>query len=142
VNGIQYTLSGTAGSVNVNTDELRIGEDFHANNDRYLHGEIDEVRVWGAALNITDIRNWMCRMVTNSHPNWAECRVYMRFDDTTGTLVKDRSDFQNYGTLTNGPLRVWSGAAIGDTARYTGSSLPTSRLRFLRNETTSARGRY
>ena len=46
VDGVEYALSGTAITVVANNDELRIGEDFHADNNRYFNGLIDEVRIW------------------------------------------------------------------------------------------------
>ncbi|RKY54763.1 MAG: hypothetical protein DRP89_04610, partial [Candidatus Neomarinimicrobiota bacterium] len=117
-----YTLSST--------NPLIVG---HANGGGdYFNGKIDEVRIWNVALDSTTIRDWMCKRVTSSHPNWSSLKGYWRFDESSGTSCIDYSSNGNTGTMHNmdpATDRVWSTAAFGDEGeRKTGSTpnVPTS----------------
>ncbi len=84
-------------------------------------GQIDEVRIWESELTTAEIRNWMCRKVTDKHPKYSDLVAYYRFDDTTGTTLTDYSGNANHGVLNAmNPATDWvtSGAALGDTSVY------------------------
>ncbi|MBN2412185.1 T9SS type A sorting domain-containing protein [candidate division KSB1 bacterium] len=74
--------------------------------DRRFLGDIDEVRVWHAALTQPNINAWKSKPVTSSHPNWGNMVSYYKFDEdkvgqTTGTCVdsKGSNDGTNSGAL-------------------------------------------
>ena len=52
VNGVEYSLSGSALNVSANNNPLRIGSDYGS---RYFDGRIDEVRIWNIARGQDDI---------------------------------------------------------------------------------------
>jgi len=85
---------------------------------RLFKGQIDEVRVWEIALSKVEIRDWMCRKVTALHPQFKKLAVYWKLDENTGVTANDKSTNADNATLTNGPVWVNSGAAIGDTSVY------------------------
>ena len=110
-----YSYSGTmTPSSGLNP---RIG-DLAYNGGRLFDGQIDEVRIWKTALSKATIRNWMCRKVSKSHPNYSNLGGYWKLDNANGTTATDYSGNSSTGTLYNGPTWVISGAAIGDTSSY------------------------
>jgi hypothetical protein len=86
-------------------------------------GFIDEFRVWGVALDITTIRNWMCRKITPDHPNFWDLGFDFNFDEPTLTRAYDVKNGQN-AQLFDGPQYVTSGAAIGDVSSYDFTTTP------------------
>lgn len=95
----------------------------------YLNGELDEVRIWNQALSQNEIRDWMCRKVTNNHPAYSNLIGYWRMDETSGNTAFDLSPAGNHATLLNTPMRGWSGAPIGDFSFHsTPSGLPNGSL--------------
>lgn len=85
--------------------------------EEYFNGVIDEVRVWGTAINKTTIREWMCKNITPSHPDWVDLKSYIRFDDNDGIYLWDQSEKGIIGTMINlnpDTSLIRSGAAIGD----------------------------
>lgn len=95
----------------------RIG-DLAYGGGRLFDGQIDEVRVWGNALSKGTIRNWMCRKVSKSHPNYSDLGGYWKLDEYGGSDAYDVSGNSNNGTLVNGPVWVLSGAALGDSSTH------------------------
>lgn len=82
-----------------------------------MRGFIDEVRIWSVALSQSEIRDWMCRKVTSSHPQYANLLAYYKADDGTGTNLVDSKN-TNDGTLVGGTTWAVSGASIGDASAY------------------------
>lgn len=80
-------------------------------------GQIDEVRLWNAALSPEQIAQWMCVKLSKGHPHYNSLKANWRFDEATGSSIGDKSSFGNDGTSysTN-----WfrSGAPLGDTAIF------------------------
>lgn len=106
---------------------FRLGADGNA---AYLiDGDMDEVRIWNTVRSVSDIRTDMCRKLAGTE---AGLMAYYRMDETSGTTVNNTAasstGFFN-GTFVNTPLRIPSGAAIGDesvqlyAAAYTGQTL-------------------
>lgn len=117
VNGVEEATHNYTGSIAVSNYNLSIGQiAYTAAGNRSFAGEIDEVRMWQAALSQSTIRDWMCQKVTNTHPDYANLGGYYQFDDGTGTLATDLSGNFNHGTLVSSPTWVISGAAIGDAS--------------------------
>ncbi len=111
VDGILEASKSQAGSVSTNTT-FQIGQNY--NPARTINGEIDEVSVWKAALSQSTIRNYMCKSINSSHPNYSALEAYWKFDETTGSSVTDHSSNSYTGTLISSPTRQFSSAPIGD----------------------------
>ena len=83
-----------------------------------LKGNVDEVRIWNTGLTQTQIRDRMCRKITAVDPLFSNLTAYYNLDESAGTTAFDGTANVNSGTLTNGPVRVTSGAAIGDGSAH------------------------
>lgn len=81
-------------------------------------GILDEVRFWNVALTQAQIRDRMCKKITNTDVLFNNLLAYYNFDESTGSSVFDKSGHSNYGILVNGSARLTSGAPIGDAAAY------------------------
>lgn len=80
-------------------------------------GSIDEVRIWDVALTQAEIRDYICRTVTNTHPQYANLLGYYKADEGSGLTLGDELGI-NDGTLTNGPTWIISGASIGNASAH------------------------
>ena len=99
----------------------RIG-DLAMGGGRRFDGMIDEVRVWSRAVSQDNIRDWMCRKVTSSHPDYSGLAAYWNLDEDSGTNAADGSGNANDGTHNNGPVISLSEAALGSVSAYTYSA--------------------
>lgn len=119
--------SGSSLSYNASSS-LFIGADFFDN--VFYHGQLDEIRIWNTALTQAQIRDRMCRKITSGDALFSNLVAYYNFDETSGNTVFDGTANANNGTLTNGPTRVTSGAAIGNTSahHYVTSGFPSANL--------------
>jgi hypothetical protein len=114
INGILQAFTLYSGSISVSTGlDGKIG-DLAYGGKRWFDGQIDELKIWGEAISESNLRNWMCRKVTKTHPNYSSLRAYWKMDDGSGKTASDSSGNKNVGTLLT-PSWVISGAAIGDT---------------------------
>ncbi|MBI3143384.1 MAG: hypothetical protein HYZ16_11210 [Bacteroidetes bacterium] len=117
VNGIKVGSTSYSGQMTPSTGLVaKIGELAYGT-DRNFDGEIDEVRVWGKAMDTTTLRQWMCRSVTSTHPHYSSLAAYYTLDAGTGSAVADHSTNKNNGSI-SGALWYNSGASIGDTSVY------------------------
>lgn len=115
VNGIlDISLNISTSIVSNNTFEIA----RNYGNDRILDGSLDEVSVFTTALSQATIRDWMCRRITPSHPQYNQLEGYWPFDETTGTITSDLSGNNNNGTLVSSPLRQNSGAPVGNASKH------------------------
>lgn len=124
VNGVQVSSTNYTGSIALGSYDLNIGRiPYTIGGPRYFQGELDEIRIWRSALPVNTIRDWMCKKVTASHPDYSQLGGYYRFDNGTGSVLTDMSPNNNNGLLIAGPIWGPSGAAIGDTSvqAYTGT---------------------
>jgi hypothetical protein len=117
VNGMLEATVATGFSLSYNTDPLQIGQSGYAF-DGKLNGNLDEVRIWNAALTQSQIRDQMCRKITNTDALYSNLVAYYNFDESTGNSAFDGTANNNSGTLTNNPTRVTSGAAIGNASSH------------------------
>jgi hypothetical protein len=119
VNGV---LEAT-GNIGTNTINNVTGRNLlmgarNAFSGNYSAIDIDEVQIYkGAGLSQTTIRDWMCKKLTPSHPDYANLVSYYRFDEGSGTTLLDLKG-SNDGALINTPTWVTSGAALGDVSAY------------------------
>ena len=87
-------------------------------NSRILDGFIDESSVFDVALSQQTIREWMCKKITSSHPNYANIVGYWPMDEGTGNSADDASGNGYDGSLSGSPSWEYSGAPIGDVSKY------------------------
>lgn len=93
------------------------GRNNGGNFDNSMNGTLDEVRVWsGAVLSQTEVREWMCKKITSSHPQFLNLKGYFRLDEGTGTATMGYAG--HFGTLENGATWQASGAPLGDAAAH------------------------
>jgi hypothetical protein len=81
----------------------------------HFKGILDDIRIWNKALTEDEIRSQMCRKLTGTEEGLIG---YWTFDEESGNTVKDLSANHYDGTLIGEPVRVTSGAPIGDESTY------------------------
>jgi hypothetical protein len=120
INGNLEASVPYSGSISPSTGlAAKIGDlAYTTGGSRLFKGQIDEVRVWNAALTKTTIRDWMCRKVITLHPNYGNLGAYYKLDEGTGINASDKSSNANTAALNNSPRWVSSGAALGDSSVY------------------------
>lgn len=112
VNGEELNTFAYTGTISNGTYDLNIGRISYAvGGTRYFDGMIDEVRIWNSALPQSSLRDFMCKKLTASHPQYANLAGYWNFDDI-GSIV-DQSPNGLNGTIV-GATQVNSGAPIGN----------------------------
>jgi len=77
-------------------------------NNRFVNGLIDEVRVWNVARTEAEIKASMYKEI-GTHSN---LKAYYKMSDATGTTLTDNSGNSHTGTF-NGPIWKISGAFAG-----------------------------
>lgn len=119
VNGVLIqSILRTAATINYDgTQFLRLGR--WGGGGRYWNGSMDEVRMWDIALSQNQIRSRMCHKIKISDPLYQNLILYYNFDESSGNSVYDGSFNIKDGSVINSPLRMLSGAAIGDISTYT-----------------------
>jgi hypothetical protein len=124
VNGILQSLvqSPFSGSFGVaspmfnGTMQLTIGMQS-ANPANVYNGAIDEIRIFkGTGLTQTQVRDWMCKKITSSHPAYQNLVGYFRLDEGSSTVTSGFNG--NFGTLINSPTWQTSGTPLGDAANH------------------------
>ena len=113
VDGVLDASQTQTGSITTNTT-FQIGQNYNV--ARTFNGEMDEVSIWKAGLSQATIRNYMCKSVSSTHPNYSSLEAYWKMDQTTGTSLTDHSGNSHTGTLINSPTRQTSSAPIGDAS--------------------------
>lgn len=79
---------------------LYLGGDSRGSSSRAFEGDIDEVRLWQAALESGQIQSWLDQEITSSHPAYAALVAYYQMSDGSGTLLTDDSGNGHDGSLT------------------------------------------
>lgn len=113
-NGTPINIAADSGYTLDAALPFRIGADGNAAYP--INGDMDEVRIWNTVRTEADIRNSMCQKIAGTASNLI---AYYRMDETSGTVVTNGAAVSSGyfdGAFVNTPLRVASGAAIGDTA--------------------------
>lgn len=123
---IQFYIDGIAAGVSSYTDNFTSGGNYiigarqsfgNSNGDQTINGMFDETKIWrNVALTQTQIRDWMCKKVTSSHPAYNNLFAYFRFDDNNGPVINGFGS--KFGILNNSPLLQTSGAALGDATAH------------------------
>lgn len=121
LNGIQagtpINISADTGRTLDGSLPVRIGQDGTGVYGPKFKGDMDELRIWKKTLTEAEIRTNMCRKAT---PGDTALLAYYRMDEASGNTLTNQAATGNVfdGVLTNGPQRIISGAAIGDTSIY------------------------
>jgi len=129
------TTSAPAQNVN-NSAPIQIAtgpcSPFFPGGNGFFTGSLDDIQFWNTALTQAQIRDRMCKKITNTDPLYANLSAYYNFDENTGATVFDGTINANNGTLSNSPVRVTSGAAIGDNSahNYVTTGLPAANISF------------
>lgn len=100
-NGIFINSTAANGTISNISQSFRIGSLAWQTTSFPMQGSVDEVRLWGAALDSSTISSWMCTAIDLTHPNYTNLLGYWRLNDGTGTLVTDNSPSSLNGTLYN-----------------------------------------
>lgn len=96
-------------------DVAKIGY-WYSNGATYkFKGKMDELRLWNRALTQEEVRETMCKRITDSEPGLIG---YWNFDEVSGTEILDQSANKFHGTIKGNPKRGFSGAPIGDESNY------------------------
>ena len=111
INGILDVSQSLTGNVS-SFGAFNLG--YNYNVSRFFDGEMEEVSVWKTALSQATIRDWMCRSITSSHPNYANLEAYWKFDNGTGSTVTDHAGNSHNGNKTASINWINSSAPIGD----------------------------
>ncbi|XOV92172.1 MAG: LamG-like jellyroll fold domain-containing protein [Bacteroidota bacterium] len=117
INGISQGMTGM-GFDTATGHPLYVGSDEGSD---YFTGMIDELRIWSTSLSQDEIRDYMCRKVTNSHPQYASLEGYWKFDEGWGISVIDETNSFS-GLLNIYPEWNTSGASLGDQSSHAYSS--------------------
>lgn len=134
IEGLQLYVNGVRQSETVpvielpgnRLEEISLGR-WGNLNLRQFKGGMDEVRIWNVVLSEMEIRDWMCKKITSSHPKYNNLIAYYKFDENEGTTLIDHAG-NNDGLLMNDPEYEVSGAAIGDESVYDYSGNPSVSL--------------
>ncbi len=121
VDGIQLPGSiPTSGGAIQNADRpWRLGMNNSCCSGGSPHqGTLDEVRFWNVALTQTQIRDRMCKKITNADVLFNNLSAYYNFDENIGNSIFDKSGHSNYGSLINGSARTTSGAPVGNASAH------------------------
>jgi hypothetical protein len=96
-------------------DDAHIGNHFINGIHYHFKGMIDELRIFDRAVSEIEIRQDMCRSLKGTEPGLIG---YWTFDEEEGSSLKDSSPYGFDGTLVGNPIRVFSGAPIGDESSF------------------------
>jgi hypothetical protein len=119
VDGIQQpgTIPTNGGAIQNGDRPWRMGMNNSCCSGGSPHqGTLDEIRFWNAALTQSQIRDRMCKKITNTDILFNDLSAYYNFDETLGNSVFDKSDHSQYGVLINGSSRITSGAPVGNAS--------------------------
>lgn len=125
--GTPIDISSDAGKALHGTLPIRIGNDGTGSYSPYFNGKMDEVRIWKSKRTAAEIRQFMCRKLTG---NETDLYAYYNMEGTSSTTLANNATATGTtfdGTLQNSPVRVKSGAAIGDTSVYVYANTWTNR---------------
>lgn len=128
VDGTGNIAYGNAAPTQVGVDRIGGGYSNGTDTDDFFFGLLDEIIIFDTPVSQSDIREWMCKTITSSHPNHSDLVAYFQLDEGTGSTTTDVSSAAITADLENGPLWKGSGAAIGDELTFIQSATTSSTL--------------
>lgn len=81
---------------------------FRFSGSAFLDGILDDWRVWNVARTASEIRGARHRPLTSSEAGSSDLKLYVKFDDGTGTTVTDSSGTPSNGTITGDAKWAWA----------------------------------
>src|SRR5688572_17787697 len=81
----------------------------------HFKGIMDELRIWNRALSVQEIREQMCKKLEGNEDGLVG---YWDFDNTKASILMDNSSYYFDGAIRGNPLRVFSGAPVGDESVF------------------------
>lgn len=81
----------------------------------HFKGIMDELRIWNRALSAQEIREQMCKKLEGNEEGLIG---YWDFDNTKASILMDNSAYYFDGAIRGNPLRVFSGAPVGDESVF------------------------
>jgi len=104
----------------------------------HFKGIMDELRIWNRALSIDEIREQMCRKLEGNEEGLIG---YWDFDNTKANILIDKSNNHYDGAIRGEPMRVFSGAPIGDESVFVYSQDWSNTLLTLQDSLTSVKAK-
>ena len=93
------------GSIPSNTTVVATRGDLYLGGNsrgQRFSGELDEVRLWNAALSQTIIQGWQYQHLSALHPNWNDLAAYYQMSNGSGVTLSDDSSNGHSGSLLGG----------------------------------------
>ncbi len=120
-------INGTSSTGSLNTSKnYGIGGNTYIGcregSSNMFNGYLDEVRVWNVVKSQSDIQANMYRTLDSSSTDANNLMLYYRFDEGSGSTVKDNSDTQQNGTITGATYtasEAWKNRATTDDTPLT-----------------------
>ena len=104
--GVLIASAGQSGNVAFTATNDSIGAAYNGvSGSSFFNGQIDEVRIWGAARSSGEISQNFNRSLTGAEAGLA---AYYRFDEGAGTTANDSTPNGRTGVLINAPAWVIS----------------------------------
>ena len=100
INGIEFSLAGSALNVNANNNPVRIGSDYGG---RYFDGRIDEVKIWDNARTQEEISS---TMFIPPPLDESGLIAYYNFNSGSGNTLYDQTSNSLDGSIMGGPQWV------------------------------------
>ena len=98
-NGNIIDSTAANGIITQTTQSFTLGKLDWQGSGFYMNGRLDEIRLWDIAVSQTEINNWMCSELDNSHPNYANLMGYWNLNEGSGLTTYDQSINGHNGTL-------------------------------------------
>ncbi len=110
VDGVQEVISSSQNiSINTaNSNDVSIG---HGLNNTYFNGNIDNVRVWSAALSASTIAEYKNADIPMSHPNISDLELNLSRDSINANQWEDLSQNNRNADIQNG---LWLEKSYGE----------------------------
>lgn len=94
----------TAINTNVSSGiNVQVSKGIH---NRYLIGEMDELRIWNTNVSLTDMNDWKRRKIDPSHPNFSNLQMNYMLNNPGTISVGDSSGNGNHGTVQGSANRI------------------------------------
>lgn len=94
---------GQLTNLQINTElsaDVEISRGFF---NRYWNGNIDDLRIWSAALNATTINKYRFQKIDNNHPNTNSLELNLLFEEPNTATINDYSQNGRHGVFMNYP---------------------------------------
>ncbi len=101
---VESIASTSTHTVNTNTTNGIKMRTSRGVNNRYFVGNIDEVRVWSAALSTVDLNNWMYKKLDATHPNYSDLESHYELNEGSGSTINDATSYSRNASVINGSI--------------------------------------